>query len=325
MASRGRKRKHDNKLFMWTQNLHGCKSDSRLAELFDTFRRRRVYAACVQETWRNEKEDLVDGGSLLLSVGLPSAQQSRRGSQGVGIVLSSAAQSAWRKANNEEHRDLGARGMAVRLLVRAPDGTKQGMFIISAYAPIGCSSQLEWDDFFAMLDVLTARKRAGDVLIIGIDSNSSLGVRSDATDDDMQVDHRFSPVGKFGLSHVNDSGRRFHNYLATREFAAASTWFRKRSYGTWIHPRSGLQHQVDHFICEQSERKRITDCGSNRPLLGSDHRGVALRIDLSSRVKKTSDARSTLLGRDYSFLCEVSEEVCVEGGTVSSISGSRRW
>ena len=60
---------------MRTQNLHGCKSDSRLAELFDSFRRRRVFAACVQETWRDDKEDLVDGGNLLVSVDLPSAQQ----------------------------------------------------------------------------------------------------------------------------------------------------------------------------------------------------------------------------------------------------------
>ena len=297
------------RLTIWTQNLRGLKSTARLAELFDSFRRRRVFAACVQETWRVDKDDLHDGGCALVSVGLTDAEQSRRGSQGVGVLLSCAGLAAWKKANHEEHRDLGARVMALRLVVRAPDGTEKGLFLVSAYAPIGCSSAGEWEDFFAKLDECCARKRAEDVLLIGLDSNSSVGVRSDVTED--EAANTYSPLGSFGLSHINDSGRRFLNYMATHEYAAASTWFRKRSYGTWLHPRSRLQHQVDHFVCEQSERKRITDCGSNRPLLGSDHRGVSLTIDLSSRVKKTSDARSRLLGRDFTCL-EGDEEVDFE-------------
>ena len=137
---------------IWSQNLQGCKSTSCLAQLFDTFRRRRVFAACVQETWRVGEEDLLDGGCSLVSVGLSDAEQSRRGSQGVGVLLSSAGLDAWKKANHEVHRDLGARVMAVRLVVRAPDGTEQGLFLVSAYAPVGCSSPALWDDFFGKLD-----------------------------------------------------------------------------------------------------------------------------------------------------------------------------
>ena len=47
----------------------------------------------------------------------------------------------------------------------------------------------------------------------------------------------------------------------------------------------------------------VTDCGSIHPLLGSDHRGISLTINLDSRVKKTSvDARSRLSGLDFSRL-----------------------
>ena len=195
------------RLTIWTQNLRGLKSTARLAELFDSFRRRHVFAACVQETWRVDKDDLHDGGCALVSVGLTDAEQSRRGSQGVGVLLSCAGLAAWKKANHEEHRDLGARVMALRLVVRAPDGTEKGLFLVSAYAPIRCSSAGEWEDFFTKLDECCARKHAEDVLLIGLDSNSSVGVRSDVTED--EAANTYSPLGSFGLSHINDSGRRF--------------------------------------------------------------------------------------------------------------------
>ena len=69
-----------------TQNLCGLKSDWRLEELFDSFRRRRLFAACLQETWRCGSEDLVNGDCKLIMTGLSRAEQSRRGSQGVGIL-----------------------------------------------------------------------------------------------------------------------------------------------------------------------------------------------------------------------------------------------
>lgn len=285
---------------IWSQNLHGLKSIGRLEEFFDTFRRRRVFAACVQETWRVGSEDLVNGDCVLLSVGLSETEQSTRGSQGVGVVLSRAGQDAWAKADHEVHRDFGARVMAVRLVVHGSDGREFGLFLVSAYAPIGCAPPEKWDAFFAGLDVCIARKRTGDVLFLGVDSNSSMGIHSNSR---MEAECKsFSPIGCFGLSHINDSGRRFHSYLATREYAAVSTWFPKRSYGTWIHPRSRLQHQLDHVVTEQRDKKKFLDCGVRRPLIGSDHRGICARLCASSRVKKTSCARRSLLTLDYSYL-----------------------
>ena len=157
-----------------TQNLCGLKSDWRLEELFDSFRRRRLFAACLQETWRCGSEDLVNGDCKLIMTGLSRAEQSRRGSQGVGILLSREAQAAWKKANYEEHRDFGARVMAVRLIVRGSDGREKGLFLVSGYAPVGCASAAEWSDFFSSLDACVARKCSEDVLVLGIDTNSSI-------------------------------------------------------------------------------------------------------------------------------------------------------
>ena len=54
-----------------------------------------------------------------------------------------------------------------------------GIFLVSAYAPVGVESQELWDDFFATLDRCIARKRNKDLLFIGVDTNYSMGTSVD--------------------------------------------------------------------------------------------------------------------------------------------------
>ena len=74
-----------------SQNLRGLKSEVRLEELFTYILRFGVFAACLQETWRFENEDLQNSGCVLLTAGLKRNEVVKRGSQGVGIVLSRSA------------------------------------------------------------------------------------------------------------------------------------------------------------------------------------------------------------------------------------------
>ena len=71
------------------------------------------------------------------------------------------------------------------------------MFLVSEYAPVGVESQETWDDLFATLDRCIKRKWNQDLLFIGVDTNSSMGISGDRSS---------NPVGRFGVQHVNDSG-----------------------------------------------------------------------------------------------------------------------
>ena len=81
-----------------------------------------------------------------------------------------------------------------------------GVLLVSAYAPVGVSDNNVWDEFFANLDRCIARKQRGDILLIGADTNSSMGCK-DSVDDRIAVRQQH-PLGKFGLRHTNNAGER---------------------------------------------------------------------------------------------------------------------
>ena len=120
-------RKHDGqnakkkrrKVEFLSQNVRGIKSNGRLDELFEVLSTRKVMAMCLQETWRCGNEILEHGQYMLFTTGLDRAsQQGNRGSLGVAIALSPEGVSAWKAAGGEVHTDLGARVMAMRLLLK---------------------------------------------------------------------------------------------------------------------------------------------------------------------------------------------------------------
>ena len=295
-----------------SQNLRGLKSDVRLDELFAYIVRMGIIAACVQETWRSDTESLQNGACLLLSAGLDAhLQAGKRGSQGVGIVLNADGVESWRAGGYELHNDLGGRVIAVRLLLRDMSNRDVAVFLVSAYAPVGSEADIVWDNYYDQLDKCIQRRRRDDILVIGTDSNSSVGT---AISVDNHHNSYRGPVGKFGLSHVNDAGRRFRSYLATRNLVAASTCFKKRNYGTWQHPRSKLMHQIDHFIVANSSFKCVFDAGITEPMLYSDHRAIKCRMRVMCRLKKRTSIRQKLIRFDHSKLNDehVSSVYCQE-------------
>ena len=284
-----------------SQNVRGLKSVERLEELFTALKRRNIFAACIQETWRTGTSTLEHGKSRLILAGLdPTAVRGNRGSQGVGIALSDSAVDSWKAAGSEIHTDLGARVAAIRLLTKDVRGKDVGIFLVSAYAPVGVAEQEVWDEFFDALDICLKRKKKDDVLLIGTDSNSSMGVVRQGGD------HKtcLAALGKFGLEHVNESGRRFASYLAISNLTTLTTCFQKKSYATWIHPRSKKPHQIDHIITSRSEFCRFTDAGSTEPLIDSDHRAVNCKLRVMHRLKKRSSPRQRLLHLNYNVLSD---------------------
>ena len=145
---------------------------------------------------------------LILSGLEKSFQTGKRGSQGVAIALNRDGVNAWNAAGCETHTDLGARIIAIRLLLKDNQKRDVGVFIVSAYTPVGNAHESIWNDFLDRLNMCISRKHKTDILVIGADTNSSLG-HSDEIDN--------GPLGKFGIPHINDSGRRLLSYLSIKK------------------------------------------------------------------------------------------------------------
>jgi len=221
-----------NDICIISHNARGLKTDDKINELSTIITRRCYFAACIQETWRSDTEEIESGGNRFIFKGLDkNSVKSRRGEQGVGIVLSPEAVTAWKAAGSTVFNEFGTRVVAVRLQSIDINGNTIGMFLISAYAPVGVSDEKVWEDFMENLDQCISKKLHGDILIIGCDSNSSIGTtRHNANTIEI------NSVRKFGLPHRNNAGVRFSTYLETNSFAALTTYFRKSSYVTWTYP-----------------------------------------------------------------------------------------
>lgn len=252
---------------------------------------RKIFAACIQETWRCNKEILEHNNFSILATGLKPEDDCRRGSKGVGIILSPTATDAWKAAGSEIYDTYGGRVMAIRLLVRDLQGRDIFLFLTSAYSPVGAADEATWEQYLHNLDECIGNKKADDILILGCDTNSSMGCSNE-----------HSSIGLFGATHTNDSGRRFSSYLSIHNFVAATTFFRKRNYGTWVHPRSKMVHQIDHFITDRRTMCRISDAGVTTQLVDSDHLAIKCKLRVMSRLKKVTPIRRRLALIDYNVL-----------------------
>ena len=280
-----------------SQNVRGLKSDARLDELFCVIKSRNILAACLQETWRSGSEIIEYEQCRLITIGLDAAEQCSRGSQGVGIALNADGVEAWKAAGSVIHQNFGARVLAVRLLMRDVQQRDVGLFVVSAYAPVGNADEQVWDDYFENLSECIARKSNNDILVMGSDTNSSMGVADNTIDY-----HRH--LGRFGLKHRNNAGERFASYLAINSLLALTTCFRKSQYGTWVHPRSKLPHQIDHIIVANEHFCRFTDAGRAPVLLDSDHRAVYCKLRVMARLKKRTPQRTRLLRSNFDCLAD---------------------
>ena len=97
-------------------------------------------------------------------------------------------------------------------------------------------------------------------------------------------------IGRFGLPHRNHAGIRFATFLEINNLVACSTYFRKKNYATWRHPRSKLQHQIDHII----DFSRIIDVFVSKPLLDTDHLSVRMKLRIASCLYRKSQRKVAL-------------------------------
>ena len=75
-----------------------------------------------------------------------------RNRQGVAIVLGQEGFECWKAAGFEVHKDLGARIIAVRLLIEDSKNNQVGLFLVSAYAPVGKEDDSVWERYLGNLN-----------------------------------------------------------------------------------------------------------------------------------------------------------------------------
>ena len=177
------------------------------------------------------------------------------------------------------------------------------LYLVSAYAPVGVSEAQTWDEFIQNLVNCINEKQPNDVLIIGSDTNSSLGINYEN-----RTGVAMSSVGKFGLPHHNNAGTRFSTFLEINSLVACSTFFQKKNYTTWRHPRSKLPYQIDHIITQKADFCRVVDVFVSKPLLDSDHLAVQMKLRIVNCLHKKYPKKPTLKRNCKQLL--VNQETC---------------
>ena len=83
-----------------------------------------------------------------------------------------------------------------------------GLFLVSAYVPIGNVDQKLWDSFIEKLEICISRKPPSDILVIGCDTNSNVGISKKRSHSGTM-----RSVRPFGLKHRSRAGVPFNTYL----------------------------------------------------------------------------------------------------------------
>ena len=145
--AKNKKKKKMNIKMIISQNVCGLKRHEKKNEFFHHLRRRQPFAALLQETWLTGDETLEPEGYTLIFSGLPSEKQSRRGSHGVAIALSSKAMAVWGHSGMEIAR-VSSRLIAIRMMITGHQKRNNGLILISAYASKGVDSDEARTAFF---------------------------------------------------------------------------------------------------------------------------------------------------------------------------------
>ena len=106
----------------------------------------------------------------------PETNRSKRGKEGVAIVLSKEALKAWNATGKTLLNEFGSRILAIRLACKDLRDNDICIFLISAYAPVSAAKDTVWKNFLSNLENCIRRKPKDDILLIGCDCNSSLGI-----------------------------------------------------------------------------------------------------------------------------------------------------
>lgn len=291
------KRRPRESIDILSQNVRGLNED-KLQFLLKRANRRGTYAAAIQESWRLGSNVVQHYGFRLVTHG-SSSTTSHRPNGGVAILLSKEAVRGWERANNEVLH-FGERILAVRLTCTDAYGRPVRILLGSAYSPTGAAAPSARRDFFDNLDQFFAAGNADEMVVLGTDANAAMGRR---TRDNDRV------RGPFGLPQRNAAGMEWTQFLALRSLCLPTSFFKRRIYQTWTHPRSKKGYQLDQWCIKRAHLSRVRNAYRvGRQRGDSDHDPIVIRLRVCARLQRQRRSSTRTKKFNNSELCLQGEE-----------------
>ncbi|XP_047533422.1 uncharacterized protein LOC125068366 [Vanessa atalanta] len=249
-------------------------------ELADVLKRRRINAACLQETkWKGARAREIGEGYKLFYCGSDGKKN------GVGIVLDSRLKECVvdiKRAND--------RLIAIKLIV---DGMT--LNLVSVYAPqSGCEESVKekfWEDF----DCLLMNIQDSEEVYVGGDFNGHVGRENDGYE---------RVHGGWGLGNRNADGETLLQAACAFDLAITNTWFKKKEEHLITYKSGHHATQIDYFLV----RRRSLCCVKNCKVLPGEalvaqHRLVVMDVKLSvsprnSQIRPPPKTRWRMLEND---------------------------
>jgi len=181
---------------------------------------------------------------------------------------------------------------------------------ISIYAPTNKYSSEQKDIFYAQVDaeinIIRSKFGNGVEIYIGGDFNARINCK----DDELWNNVR----GNFAGDRLNENGLMLLEFCMRNDFKIMNTFFNKKCYGTWQHPRSKSWFTIDYVLVSKNIAYTVLDCGVNLSFdIMSDHRLVECSIrNIRKIIYKKKTVRSLKL--DYCKL-QVDRQLCIDIGT----------
>lgn len=276
-----------------------CNEDRRVDIVLRELGRYGIKVAALQETkWFGNCEYHI-GRSVVLTAGrpIPESNQVRQRGEGVAIVLTGDAVTAW-KAGGKQWSAKSSRLVTAKL--KTGNKHQDILHVISCYAPTFAANRTEKDEFFNDLQqILDEIPHEEPYLLLG-DFNARVGSRNEK--DDMWEHTR----GPHGFAEANDAGKELLTFLSLNEATICNTWFTKRDIHkqTWQHPKSKKWHCIDFAIVRQRDRRRCLHTLVKRGAeCHTDHQLLRIKLKMTKmRNRRTSQHRGSKR-YDVSKLC----------------------
>ena len=93
----------------------------------------------------------------------------------------------------------------------------------------------------------------GQPSLAGVDANASVGGTLCGVRPDTGLCVGGDAVSTCGIAHMNESGRRLRTWLELHELGTLASHFKKKFYGTWLHPRTRKPYQLDHILFQRRD------------------------------------------------------------------------
>jgi len=266
--------------------------DEELFEVSAGLHARKAYGALVVSSNRSKSE--LDGVALShgwIYVGSGCAKGSKRGA---GFLLSPKAQADWADAGRKVVF-ASDRNVALRMKMFA-DG-EETVLVIASYFPHSGYKDLAVEAHYEELDLILARRRSGEGVLIGADTNADVGRCRD------RESARAAAVGPNGLRTRTKRGDKLVSWCLQRNLMIPRTFFRKVSTRAPTYFDIGTQkpHSNDQFILSKSLFSKVSDAGRTFSLVRSDHMPILLRLRRTGHFARRSDQRQEQRRPRYNY------------------------